>query len=119
MRHSLAALLAVLAMAASPRAALAASRGLKFTEYAPVRPQLPRRASQQLLTPRRPAQQETAVGLVVGMGTTGAVGVATGNPLLAGAAGATAGTAAAFQTGIALRVFECLSAPGQCSLTSA
>ena len=71
------------------------------------------------LTPRLHTQQEVAVGLAVGVGTTGAVGIATGNPLLAGAAGTAAGTAASFQTGIFLRAMDCLAAPGQCSLTSA
>ena len=115
MRRSLL-LLALLALAARPCAA--ASRQLKFTEYLPVRPAPPAPAPR--LTRRlAPTQAETAVGLAVGLGTTGAVAVGTGNPIIAGAAGTAAGSAAAFQTGIFLRVMDCLRAPGECSLSSA
>ena len=63
-------------------------------------------------------QAETAVGVAVGLGTTGAVAMATGNPLVAIPAGTAAGSAAAVQTGFLLRIMDCLGNPGQCSLSS-
>lgn len=59
------------------------------------------------------------MGVAVGLGTTVATTVATGNPILGGVAGTAVGGAAAFQTGIAMRIMDCLGNPGQCSLSSA
>ena len=58
------------------------------------------------------------MGLAVGLGTTGAVTMATGNPLVAIPAGTAAGSAAAVQTGFLLRVMDCIGNPGHCSMSS-
>ncbi len=59
------------------------------------------------------------MGVAVGLGTAVATTVATANPFLGAAAGTAVGGAASFQTGIALRIMDCLGNPGQCSLSSA
>ena len=106
-------LLLVLAMIAlHARTCAAASRQLNFVEFAQARCVFASSVDHHRLSaharplPLAAPQQETAVGLIMGLGTTAAVGMATANPGEALVAGAAVGTAASLTTGATLQAFK-------------